>query len=78
MFGILRRKRKKKNRRTSASIEVSEMARISFPGESGFTYPDEEEKALIEEIEANADTLKPLPEAEKDAVREVVKALQTA
>jgi predicted DNA binding CopG/RHH family protein len=43
------------------------MARTSFPGESGFKYLDEEERALIEGTEASADTLQPLPKAEKDA-----------
>ena len=37
----------------------------AFPGDPGFTYLDEEEKALIEGIEATADSLEPMPEAEK-------------
>lgn len=43
------------------------MAKTSFPGDPGFRYLDDEEKTLIEDIEANADILQPLPEAEKDA-----------
>ncbi len=43
------------------------MAKKFLPGESGFKYLDEEEKALIEGIEASADTLEPFPKAEKDA-----------
>ena len=43
------------------------MAKTSFPGDPGFKYLDDEEKSLIEDIEANADKLQPLPEAEKDA-----------
>ena len=42
-------------------------AKTSFPGESRFKYLDEEEKALINDIEASADTLQAMPEAEKDA-----------
>ena len=43
------------------------MENISFPGESGFKYLDEEEIDLIEGIEGSADTLQPLPKTEKDA-----------
>ncbi len=39
----------------------------SFPGDPGFKYLDDEEKALIEDIEASADTLQPFVETEKDA-----------
>lgn len=39
----------------------------SFPGDPDFKYLDEDEKALIEEIETNADTLQSMPGAEKDA-----------
>jgi len=46
---------------------VIDMPKTSFPGESGFKYLDEEEKALIEGIEASTDTLQPLPKAEKEA-----------
>jgi predicted DNA binding CopG/RHH family protein len=42
-------------------------AKTSFPGDPGFKYLDEDEKTLIKGIEANADALQPLPEAEKDA-----------
>jgi predicted DNA binding CopG/RHH family protein len=42
-------------------------AKTSFPGDPEFKYLDDDEKALIEEIEASADTLQPLPETEKDA-----------
>ncbi len=43
------------------------MAKTSFPGDPGFRYLDDEEKSLIEDIEANADALQPLSEAERDA-----------
>ncbi len=43
------------------------MANTTFPGDPGFKYLDDEEKSMIEDIEASADTLKPMPEAEKDA-----------
>ena len=42
-------------------------ATTSFPGDSDFKYLDDEEKALIEDIGANADTMQMLPEVEKDA-----------
>jgi len=41
--------------------------KTSFPGEGGFKYLDDEEKALIDDIEASAASLKPMQEAEKDA-----------
>jgi len=40
----------------------------SFPGDPGFKYLDDEEKALIDGIEAGADTLQPLSEVERDAL----------
>jgi predicted DNA binding CopG/RHH family protein len=43
------------------------MAKTTFPGDPGFRYLDDEEKSLIEDIEANTDKIKPLPAAEKDA-----------
>ena len=48
---------------------------MKFPGDPGFTYLDEEERAEIGEIEANAETLVPLPEAER---RAAIEAFRTA
>jgi predicted DNA binding CopG/RHH family protein len=39
-----------------------------FPGEKGFKYIDEEEKDLIEGIEAQADDLEPLLKSEQDRI----------
>lgn len=40
---------------------------MQYPGDPGFKYLDDEERELIGEIEANADTWQPLPVTEKDA-----------
>jgi hypothetical protein len=37
------------------------------PSDSGFKYLDDEEKSIIEDIEASAESLQPMPEAERDA-----------
>ncbi|MGO8694723.1 MAG: hypothetical protein ACLQMF_13760 [Rectinemataceae bacterium] len=47
---------------------------MDFPGDPGFTYLDDEERAEIEEIEANAETLVALPEADRLAAIEVFRA----
>ena len=41
---------------------------MPFPGDPDFRYLDDEEKELIESLESEADTLKPLSVSEKDAL----------
>ena len=47
---------------------------MKFPEDPGFKYFDEEEKELIEEIESQADTLKPISLKKK---KELLSKLKT-
>jgi predicted DNA binding CopG/RHH family protein len=46
-----------------------------YPGDPDFKYIDEEEKELIEEIEASIDAMQPIPETEK---KSLIASLRTA
>ena len=67
----------RKTKSSSASTEVSDMTKISFPGESGFKaeaegLPYQTLAAMVLKKYVQGALL------DRDAVREVVKALQTA